>query len=127
MNTRARRYHAGTISARDLAGVIQGSNKCHYCGIGLEIGQGSFDHKVPLDRQGRNHPDNIVRSCFTCNRRKFTKDPEEYAMYDKLVVQCQLPGCPKTFVPRYAEWANGRAKFCSRSHAAKSRFVRSPT
>lgn len=124
MNARARRYNSGHIAASDLAGVVLASSECFYCKIGLEIGQGTFDHKLALDKGGLNAPSNIVRCCYTCNRRKFTKTPEEFAGYDDLTVTCALPGCGKVFKPRYAEWANGRAKFCSLSHAAKSRFTR---
>lgn len=122
MNQRAKRYGSGEITAADLAMVVMRSDSCHYCGIGLERGQGSFDHSTPLDRQGRNASDNIVRACYSCNRTKFTKTPEEMQKYHGITVTCALPGCGVKFKPRYAEWVAGRAKFHSRSCAAKSRF-----
>lgn len=124
MNQRALKYRAGEITTADLAYVALRSHACHYCGIGLEIGQGSFDHSVPLDRGGPNHTANIVRCCYTCNREKFTKTPEELEKYHGVTVICALPGCGVKFKPRYAEWANGRARYHSRSCAAKSRFRR---
>lgn len=124
MNQRGSRYEAGRITAEGLARVIMRSEKCHYCGIGLERGQGTFDHAEPLDRGGYNDEINIVRSCYTCNRTKFTKTPEEFVEFAEVLVTCALPGCDVVFKPRYAEWTNGRAKYCSRSHAARSRFVR---
>jgi len=125
MNARARKYKAGEITAADLASVVMRADSCHYCGIGLEIGMGSFDHGQALDRQGRNSVENIVRSCYSCNRRKFTKTPEEFDGFASVMVKCPIDGT--MFKPRYAEWANGRAKYCSRSCAAKSRFHREMT
>jgi hypothetical protein len=123
MNERARRYRAGEITAADLGAVVyQRPRACHYCGIGLEVGQGTFDHGQPLDREGPNAIDNIVRSCYSCNRRKFTKNRQEFVAFQGVQVKCPIDGT--VFTPRYAEWANGRAKYCSRSCAAKSRFHR---
>lgn len=122
MNQRAVKYGAGEITAGDLAYVVVRSNTCHYCGIGLEVGQGSFDHSQPLHRQGRNDPSNIVRCCFTCNRKKFTKTPEELDNFKHVIVECPIDGT--RFRPRYAEWVAGRAKYCSRSCAARSKYTK---
>ena len=60
---------------RRVGSVVFRSSACHYCGIGLEVGQGTFDHGQPLDRQvdpmHRQHRALVL----PCNRRKFTKNP----------------------------------------------------
>jgi len=115
----------GQITAEDLAYVILLSrDRCHYCGIAVERTGGAFDHVTPLDRGGPNDITNIVRSCMTCNRRKFTKNPAELARFDTLIVNCKV--CGTQFKPRWAEWSNGRARTCSRSCAAKTRWMRKP-
>jgi 5-methylcytosine-specific restriction endonuclease McrA len=125
MNRRAAKSGVrGTVVAEDLARIVASSDFCHYCGVGLERGRGSFDHAIALDRGGLNVPSNIVRACYTCNRTKFDKTPEEMAAYATLRVNCRV--CGKEYHPRYAEWINGRARTCSRSCAAKSRFVAGP-
>lgn len=122
MNERARRYDAGVIRAPDLALVTLRYNTCHYCGIGLEKGQGTFDHVEALDRGGPNDQMNIVRACYRCQRSKFTKNKAEFEAFGDVIVTCPIDGT--AFKPRYAEWVNGRAKYCSRRCAAKSRFRR---
>lgn len=112
----------GTMSAEDLAIIERASPNCTYCDIGLEWGRGTFDHSIPLDRQGPNTPENVVRSCYTCGRSKFTKTPEEMTSFADISVTCPIDGV--VFKPRYAEWAAGRARYCSRRCAAKSRFRR---
>ena len=112
----------GIVSAEDLALVIMYSKHCTYCGIGLERGQGTFDHAIPLGEGGVNATTNIVRACYSCNRRKFSKTPEEHAVFQSVMMTCTV--CGKVFKPRHAEWKAGRATTCSRSCAAKSRFRR---
>ena len=121
MNKRARRHHAmGLLRWEDLAALPAW---CRYCGIGLEPLHGTFDHVVALERGGPNLPANLVRCCTKCQRSKFTKTAAEFAEANALVVTCALPGCGKTWKPRYAEYKRGAARFCSLSHAAKSRWV----
>ncbi len=44
---------------------------CAYCGLrGVKL---ECDHVVPVSRGGSNHTDNLVTSCFRCNRDKGTK------------------------------------------------------
>jgi hypothetical protein len=122
MNQKARKVGAiGQVTAIDLAIIARDHPRCAYCSIGLEPDQGSFDHVTPFDRGGRNEPANIVRTCFTCNRIKFTKTPDELAEYMDIVQVCPIDGTE--FRPRWAEYRAGRGRFCSRSCAAKSRWV----
>lgn len=121
MNTRAASAGSvGRMSAEDLAVIERGSDHCHYCNIGLEWGHGTFDHAIPLDRRGPNLSENVVRSCYTCGRTKFTKTPEEMAEFATVTMTCRV--CGKQYKPRHAEWKAGRATTCSRRCAAKSRF-----
>lgn len=122
-NTKARRLgNYGVIRAQDLGLIEQMEPECFYCDVGLEIGQGTFDHVVPLDRGGRNQSYNIVRCCLTCNRRKFTKSPEQLIEHDRRMVTCARPGCGNMYKPRWAEWEAGRARLCSRRCSALWRW-----
>lgn len=115
---------AARLGAGGYITAIQLARKpltCHYCGIGLEVGQGTFDHIVPFDRGGSNSDDNIVRCCITCNREKFNKTPEEFRAHQALVVKCEV--CERMYKPRWAEYINGRARVCSRSCAGKKRWL----
>ena len=123
-NAKARRLGVrGVVSAFGLALIEHEQPNCRYCGIALEIGQGTFDHLVPFDHNGQNVLWNIVRCCTTCNRKKFTKSPAQLAEHEARVVTCARPGCGKQYQPRWAEWEAGRARVCSRSCAAKMRWV----
>ena len=120
-NAKARKLAVpGEVTAAMLA-VMPG--KCAYCGVHLSLADGTWDHKVSFDKGGDNRLNNIVRCCLRCNRSKFTKSAEEFLTYEGMIVTCALPGCGNTWQPRYAELRRGMAKFCSRSHAAKSRWV----
>lgn len=118
-NTKARKLGIdGFIFPSELAAKPL---RCNYCGIGLEVGQGTFDHAVPFDRGGTNTEDNIVRCCLSCNRRKFTKSPVEFAQHQNLVVNCKV--CGRAYTPRWGEWINGRARTCSLRCAGRKRWL----
>lgn len=120
-NARARAHGAPGVVTAEMLAVMPGA--CHYCSIALSIMDGTWDHKVPFDRGGSNQLNNIVRCCIDCNRSKFDKTPAEFVTHETLKVTCALPGCGKQWQPRYAEFHRGMARYCSRSHAAKSRWV----
>jgi len=111
----------GRVTSIDLAIIARDHRRCAYCGIELEPGQGTFDHVVPFNRGGRNESGNIVRCCYTCNRTKFTKTPDEHAEYMETVVEC--PICGREFRPRWSQLSAGNGRFCSRSCSARSRWV----
>ncbi len=120
-NRKARAYGVrGTMTGAGLMLIESLIDHCAYCGITLEPGHGTFDHVVPFDRGGTNEFHNITRCCTTCQRNKFTKLPQEYATHQSLRVQCAV--CGREFQPRWAEYQAGRARVCSRSCAAKSRW-----
>lgn len=118
MNMRARKVGArGVITPEMLA---MKPHECAYCGVSLEPGHGTYDHRVALDKGGSNTYDNIERCCVTCQRQKFTKGSDEYRRYlTDGRVTCALDGCTVSWLPRFAERQRGMAKFCSRSCAAK--------
>ena len=120
-NAKGRRMNVPGVITAEMLATMPGA--CFYCGTRLAIMDGTFDHKIPFDRGGDNRLNNVVRCCMSCNRRKFNKTPEEFVTYEGTTVTCALPGCGVTWQPRYAERLRGMAKFCSRSHAAKSRWV----
>ena len=108
-NSRARKYHApGVVSWQGLA--VMGES-CHYCGIHLDLDQGTWDHKVAFNDGGDNWPTNIVRCCTSCQRRKFTKTPAEFEAHKALRVTCPIDGTE--FQPRWAEHQRGVARYCS--------------
>lgn len=96
-------------------------HQCYYCGIGLDLMEGSFDHRISFNDGGTNDPSNIVRCCLDCQRRKFTKTEAEFAEHRQMTVTCPVDGT--VFTPRYAEAKRGMARYCSRSCAAKSRWL----
>lgn len=119
-NAKARRLgRRGVVLWTHLASLPP---SCRYCGVGLSPMEGTFDHVVPWEEGGSNDPSNIVRCCTRCNRRKFTKSPQEFAAHMARTVTCPVDGV--VFAPRYSEWKRGMAKYCSRSCAAKSRWAR---
>lgn len=123
INTKARRIGArGTISAEDLGRIQLAQRACEYCGVELEIGQGTFDHRIAYERGGHNVPSNITRCCVSCNRRKFTKSAAEYAEFQVLEVECEVDGV--RFKPRWGEWQRGKARTCSHRCAARLRWTR---
>jgi len=119
-NTKARRHHVPGVVSPEMLASMPGA--CHYCQIDLAIQDGTWDHVIPFHRGGSNLVDNIVRCCMTCQRRKFTKTPAEYEEHMNMRSTCALPGCDVTWQPRYAEAKRGMARYCSRSHAALSRW-----
>lgn len=121
-NAKARRLGRPGVITGEMLAALPG--QCAYCGVELGIMDGTWDHVIPFDRGGTNVIENIVRCCTSCQRRKFTKTPAEYEEHQQLYVTCALPGCEKQYRPRYAEWQNGRARYCSLSHAAASRWVK---
>lgn len=112
----------GRISVEELLLIEQSGTTCFYCGISLS--EGTFDHVIPFHAGGSNTFSNLVRSCLTCNRRKYTKRPDEFESHQNLVVACRV--CGTEYTPRWGEWVAGRARLCSRSCAARSRFMDKP-
>lgn len=121
MNRKAARLGtSGRITASDLAMVMLTYRVCPYCGIDLSDG-GTFDHRIAFDRGGSNTRDNLVRCCYDCQRRKFTKTPEEWLVFRDEWRTCA--SCGKRFKPRFADLQRGYAVTCSRSCSGKRRWA----
>lgn len=118
-NRKARRYHVKGVCTPYI--LASKGDTCAYCPTRMELRHGTWDHKVPFDKGGTNDSENIVRCCTDCQRRKFTKTPEEYDEHRAMEVVCPIDGV--RFKPRYAEAKRGMARYCSLSCAAKSRWL----
>ncbi len=49
---------------------------CHYCKRKIRFEHATIDHKVPLSKGGRNHDENFLLACKTCNSIKGSLDYE---------------------------------------------------
>lgn len=108
-----RRKRPGVVSAADLAGIwLDAEGRCYYCGTTLDPFTATFDHRDPFERGGPNTVDNIVLSCITDNRQKFTMTEAEYRDWLGLVRICPID--QKKFRPRPADYRRGLGFYCSR-------------
>jgi hypothetical protein len=119
MNAKAARLGLyGRLRASDLAtAFVDGQGVCAYCPIGIDPLHCSFDHVLPFDRGGQNEPQNIVACCMSCQRSKSTKLPDEYQTARQLRVQCEV--CGIEYKPRWADYARGYGRTCSRACSGK--------
>lgn len=95
------RFSRFNIYARD-------HNTCQYCGERFSRTELNLDHVVPRSQGGGSSWENVVCSCFDCNRRKGGRTPEQAGML--LLRQPKRPEWTpfvlETFSPaRYREWA----------------------
>jgi len=68
----------GTFTAADVQLIYKSQQgKCWWCGksVGDDY---HLDHRIPLAKNGTNHPENLCISCPECNRRKGAKMPWEF-------------------------------------------------
>jgi 5-methylcytosine-specific restriction endonuclease McrA len=79
-NYKARKRGAvGAHTKNDTALIRKAQkDKCAYCRIKLK-GGGHVDHIIALANGGTNWPENLQLTCGTCNNRKFTRCPLEFA------------------------------------------------
>lgn len=117
---KARRYNVtGSVTAADLARIYMlHEGRCHYCLADLDPMFATYDHLLPFERGGDNTTDNIVLSCLTDNRQKFTMTESEYWDWLKLERRCR--SCQKPFKPRAADFRRGLGFYCSRSCAGRA-------
>jgi hypothetical protein len=59
---------------------LRDRNTCQYCGRSLQRRDLNLDHVIPRSRGGTSVWENVVCSCFDCNRRKGGRTPEEAGM-----------------------------------------------
>lgn len=100
MPRRRVRFNRLNIYTRD-------NNTCQYCGHKLPKRRLNLDHVIPRSRGGKSTWENVVCSCFRCNRKKGGRTPQEASM--KLIRKPRRP----TWTPymdlsiqsiRYEEW-----------------------
>lgn len=102
----------GILTDRDLFDAYRAAEgRCPYCEIELDPMSCSFDHVLPFDRGGRNDRSNLQACCLSCQRRKFTKTPEEYAQWQTLERTCP---CGVVFRPRWSDYRRGFGFYHSR-------------
>ena len=58
----------------------QQSDRCYYCDTDLR-GGGELDHKVSVQRCGKNAIENRAWACRTCNRDKVDKNVVEFIQW----------------------------------------------
>ena len=58
-----------------------GTLTCVYCGLPIDFGLDSIDHRVPVSRGGTNEYHNLVVACRICNFNKKNKTYDEYMSY----------------------------------------------
>src|SRR5262245_1941757 len=94
------RFSRFNVFARD-------NNTCQYCGEKFPRSELNLDHVIPRSRGGLSTWENVVCSCFTCNRVKGGQMPEEARMrlIRKPFRQEWTPFMLETFsFKRYHEW-----------------------
>ena len=94
------RFSRFNVFARD-------KNTCQYCGKRFSRSELNLDHVIPRSQNGLSTWENIVCSCFRCNRVKGGRRPEEAGMklIKKPVQPEWTPFMLETFTfKRYQEW-----------------------
>ena len=94
------RFSRFNVFARD-------KNTCQYCGKRFSRSELNLDHVIPRSQRGLSTWENIVCSCFRCNRVKGGRRPEEAGMrvIKKPVQPEWTPFMLETFTfKRYQEW-----------------------
>lgn len=79
-NRRALQRNAqGKHSASDIQAILAIQKwKCAYCRTGIKL-RFSIDHIVAIKNGGANSRDNLQALCRSCNSRKSSRDPIEFA------------------------------------------------
>jgi len=85
-HTRNRRAKTeGTHTAEDIADIFRMQNgKCAYCRKKLE--KYHVDHIVPMSKGGLNWRSNLQLTCPSCNLRKNSKNPMDFAKENGLLL-----------------------------------------
>ena len=97
---------------------MDAGGRCYYCGTSTDPFTCTFDHRLPFERGGSNTVGNIVLSCLTDNRQKFTMTEAEYRDWLGLVRIC--PVDQRKFRPRPADYRRGLGFYCSRKCSGKA-------
>ena len=68
-------HHAVKFSRANI--FARDKYRCQYCGQKFRTEDLTFDHVVPISRNGKKAWENIVTACLPCNNRKSGRTPEE--------------------------------------------------
>jgi len=74
------RVPRGTIRFNRLNIYLRDRETCQYCGGKFPKSELSLDHVIPRAYGGKSRWDNLVCCCFTCNRKKGGRTPQEAGM-----------------------------------------------
>lgn len=66
------------ISYVELENLYNANKFCHYCNIELMKEDITFDHKIPLSKNGSHTISNVAICCKDCNNLKWDKTEEEF-------------------------------------------------
>lgn len=78
-----RKASGQTLTLPEARVIINDPPVCPYCELPIPWSELSIDHKIPISREGKSEPDNLVWTDWDCNRMKGNLLPEEF----KLVVK----------------------------------------
>jgi 5-methylcytosine-specific restriction endonuclease McrA len=67
-----------TLSRRNI--LLRDRYTCQYCAVTLPAAKLTLDHVIPRSRGGPSAWENLVACCYSCNRRKGDRTPEEASM-----------------------------------------------
>lgn len=92
------RFSRMNIYARD-------KQRCQYCGKCLPRSDLNLDHVIPSSKGGKTVWENVVCSCFECNRIKGGRTPEECGL--RLLTPPRKPGWTPFFHSSFKERGYG--------------------
>ncbi len=76
----ARHRGEKTVRFGRLNVYLRDNFQCQYCSEQFPPNLLTFDHVIPVSRQGRTTWENVVTCCSDCNRKKGNKLPQEAGM-----------------------------------------------
>lgn len=68
-----------TASKEDTLAIKEQHTSCFWCDSLLKYPERTIDHLIPVAKGGKHVLGNLVIACKSCNSRKRTKDPEDFA------------------------------------------------
>ena len=72
------RHSPNKATNKEIKQLIDASTHCYWCNVKLNE-DFHIDHYIPIKKGGTHELSNLVISCKTCNLKKHTKDPIEFA------------------------------------------------
>lgn len=68
----------GNFAAEDIHQLLELQKECPICQLEFDGHNHSIDHIQPLSREGSNDPYNLMLLCNSCNKKKNSKNFEEF-------------------------------------------------